>query len=187
MRGDDLEITRSIIKGIERMFEDIQNKHLSKTRVAQAIGMLCQCLLRLEEELILPSEETIMEIMRAEGEHAPECETCLSIGRLQRNGDECRVDFRLEENEGSEKRIIWLMREFCYGIVDPDIYKWQVTTDWFYDEDPEEFMECEASMRVQAWVFLSINQERSESYNWQGFFIEESIAVALVGDMLDIN
>ena len=61
MRGDELKITHSIIKGIERMFEDVQNKHLSKTRVAQAIGMLCQCLLRLEEELILPSEETIME------------------------------------------------------------------------------------------------------------------------------
>lgn len=52
MGGDDLEITRSIIKEIERMIEDVQNKHLSKAGVAQAIDMLCQRLLRLEGELI---------------------------------------------------------------------------------------------------------------------------------------
>ena len=125
--------------------------------------------------------------MRAEREHDPECETCPSIGRLQRNGDECQVDFRLEENEDSEKRIIWLMREFCYGIVDPDIYKWPVTPDWSMTKTGKNLWNARLPMRVQAWVSLSINPERSESYNWQEFFIEESIAVALVGDMLDIN
>ena len=34
-------------------------------------------------------------------------------------------------------------------------------------------------------ISLSSNQERSESYNRQGFFIEESISVVLVGNMLD--
>ena len=34
-------------------------------------------------------------------------------------------------------------------------------------------------------ISLSSNQERSESYNRQVFFIEESISVVLVGNMLD--
>ena len=34
-------------------------------------------------------------------------------------------------------------------------------------------------------ISLFSNQERSESYNWQGFFIEENMAVALVGNMPD--
>ena len=59
------------------MFGDVQNKHLSKTRIAQAIDMLCQRLLRLKEEMIPPSEEAIMENIREEGEYAPECKNLL--------------------------------------------------------------------------------------------------------------
>lgn len=124
--------------------------------------------------------------MREEGEYAPDCKTCPIIERHRKNGDEYRIDLRISDHEKNEDRIIWPMREFRYGNVDLENYQWEITTALFYDKTRGEFMEWDAWDDNQGMgISLSSNQERSESYNWQGFFIEESIAVALVGNMLD--
>lgn len=81
------------------VFGDVQNKHLLKTGIAQTIDIPCQRLLRLKEESIPTSEEAIMGSICEEGEYAPECKTWSSIDQFRRNGDECRIDFRIEENE----------------------------------------------------------------------------------------
>ncbi len=60
------------------VFGDVQNKHLSKTGIAQAINMLYQRLLRLEEELILLAKKQLWKSYAREG-YAPECKTCSSI------------------------------------------------------------------------------------------------------------